>query len=256
MTVYLNLELTDRCNLRCRMCGQAQADQVHDVPETFMSWETWRELLEHLEGFRDDVSLCPHWLGEPTFHPEFNRFIQYAFERNRHNRLFREFKLHTNGVLFDHARASLLLDCADRSDQAPDTFKLVHFSVDAFHRETYRAIKRGDYRDQVYDNITRFLSLRAARGLEFPKVTLAFIVMPENIGEVTEFVAHWRHLLGGAGEPVDLVGDWPSGLRDAVYLRRLNQQDQEAADRLHREALEKVGLIPRGAAWSIAEQSF
>ncbi len=253
MTVYLNLELTDRCNLRCRMCGQAQADQVHEVPETFMTWETWVDILENLRGFRDDVSLCPHWLGEPTFHPEFDRFVAHAFSQNADNRLFREFKLHTNGVLFDRTRASLLLDCAARSDQAPDTFRLVHFSVDAFRRETYRAIKRGDYRDRVYENIARFLALRADRGLQFPKVTVAFIVMPENLEEVVAFVAYWRGLLG---EAVELVGDWPSGLRDAIYLRRLNQADQEAADRLHREALARVGLVPRGADWSIAEQSF
>ncbi len=256
MTVYLNLELTDRCNLRCRMCGQAQADQVHEAPETFMSWETWCALLENLEGYRDEISLCPHWLGEPTFHPEFDRFIRHAFERNRGNRLFREFKLHTNAVVFDATRVEVLLDCAAMANQASDTFRGVHFSVDAFHRRTYAVVKGVDVRDRVYANIERFLERRRARGIEFPKVTLAFIVMPENRSEVASFVSYWKQVLEAGGERVDLVGDWPSGDRDAIYLRRLNQQDQEAANRLHREALLEMGLIDPGADWTIAEQSF
>ncbi len=256
MTVYLNLELTDRCNLRCRMCGQAQAAQVHEVPETFMSWETWCALLDNLEGYRDDISLCPHWLGEPTFHPEFDRFVRHAFEMNEGNRLFREFKLHTNGVAFGRERAEGLLACASMPNQCPDTFRLVHFSVDAFHRSTYRSVKGGDFRDLVYENIARFLELRAARGLSFPRVTVAFIVMPENRLEVGDFVTHWARLLGAGGKRVDLAGDWPSGHLDAIYLRRLNQQDQEAANRIHREALEAVGLVPSGADFQIGEQSF
>ena len=101
MDVNLNLELTDHCNIKCKMCSQSMRDEAHGVPMRFMSWETWRDSLRGLADMPDDVHLCPHWLGEPTLHPRFDRFVEYAFRANQSNRLFRSFKLHTNGVLFD-----------------------------------------------------------------------------------------------------------------------------------------------------------
>ena len=109
MAINLNLELTDHCNIKCKMCSQSMRDEAHGVPMRFMDWETWRSALRGLEDMDDDVHLCPHWLGEPTIHPQFDRFVEYAFAINRDNRLFREFKLHTNAVVFSEDRARLLI---------------------------------------------------------------------------------------------------------------------------------------------------
>ena len=105
MAINLNLELTDHCNIKCKMCSQSLRDEAHGVPMRFMDWATWRRALLGLQDMAEDVHLCPHWLGEPTIHPEFDRFVEYAFAVNGSNRLFREFKLHTNGVVFGEARA-------------------------------------------------------------------------------------------------------------------------------------------------------
>ena len=75
MTLNLNLELTDHCNIKCRMCSQSMRDKAHGVPMRFMDWATWRKSLQGLGDLQDEVALCPHWLGEPTLHPEFDRFV-------------------------------------------------------------------------------------------------------------------------------------------------------------------------------------
>ena len=95
MAINLNLELTDHCNIKCKMCSQSMRDEAHGVPMKFMDWQTWRSALRGLEEMEDDIHLCPHWLGEPTIHPQFDRVIEYAFAINNDNRLFREFKLDT-----------------------------------------------------------------------------------------------------------------------------------------------------------------
>ena len=107
--IAVNLELTDHCNIRCKMCSQSMRDEAHGVPERFMEWSTWTALLEGLEDMDDEVHLCPHWLGEPTIHPQFDQFVEYAFAMNAGGRLFKEFKLHTNAVVLSEKRAELLV---------------------------------------------------------------------------------------------------------------------------------------------------
>jgi hypothetical protein len=255
--INLNLELTDLCNIACRMCGQADNPKVHNLqPNSFMSWEVWKAAIDSLESYQDEVHLCPHWLGEPALHPQFDRFVRYAFEQNRGNRLFRYFKLHTNGSLLGPERIDTLLDCANTPGIEPDTFRFVHFSVDAWTPATYHRIKRYDYGERVYRNIVRLLERRVARGLRWPFVTVAFIVMPENRHEADWFRTYWTGVFERLGLDYDLFYDWPSREVDNLYFRRLHQADQATADRLHREVLDQLGILPLGADGGFIEDSF
>ena len=255
--VNLNLELTDLCNIRCRMCGQADNPKVHNLkPNSFMKWEVWKAAIDSLESYTDEVHLCPHWLGEPALHPQFDRFVEYAFEQNRDNRLFRYFKLHTNGSLLGDERIDRLLACATRADQAEDTFRFIHFSVDAWTPATYQRIKHYDYGERVYTNIVRFLERRAALERRWPFATLAFIVMPENRHEAGWFLDYWSTVFDRLGLPFDLFYDWPSREVDNLYFRRLHQADQETADRLHRDVLDELGILSADADGAFIEDSF
>jgi molybdenum cofactor biosynthesis enzyme MoaA len=240
--VNLNLELTDHCNIRCRMCSQSLREEAHGVPMRFMDWETWRSSLQGLQGSPFEVHLCPHWLGEPTIHPQFDRFVEYAFAVNGQNRLFREFKLHTNGVVFGEERSRLLLRLANQPGQAADTFRFIHFSIDAWSREAYLEVKGADRRDQVYRNVERFLELRSLMGLRRPHATLAFVVQPGNAQEARAFRDHWLGLLQRLSAEVDQTVDWPRREVDTIYMRPLNSGDQQAMDRLHARVCRELGL--------------
>lgn len=242
MGVNVNLELTDRCNIRCRMCSQSMRDEAHGQPMRHMSFDTWRAALAGLADMGDEVHLCPHWLGEPTIHPQFDRLVEYAFFINAGNRLFRSFKLHTNGVVFGEARARLLLRLANQAEQADDTFNFIHFSIDAHSAAAYRDVKGADHRDQVYRNVERFLQIRSELGLQRPFVTLAYVVQPGNAHEAGDFVAHWRAVLGRLGRAARATVDWPDLPADTIYLRPLNCGEQAEADRLHAEVCRALGL--------------
>jgi MoaA/NifB/PqqE/SkfB family radical SAM enzyme len=241
MGISVNLELTDHCNIKCKMCSQSLRDEAHGVPMRFMAWDTWAQALDGLAGM-PDVLLCPHWLGEPTIHPQFDRFIEYAFAVNAGNRLFREFKLHTNAVVFGEARARLLLALAHLPSMAEDTFRWVHFSIDAHSAPVYADVKGADKHAQVYRNVERFLTLRAALGLTRPAVTLAFVVQPGNAHEALAFRDHWAGLLTRLGRPWAQRADWPDRWVDTLYFRPLNTGDQAAADRLHADTCRALGM--------------
>jgi molybdenum cofactor biosynthesis enzyme MoaA len=226
MSIHINLELTDHCNIKCKMCSQSMRDDAHGGPKKFMEWETWRRSLHGLSDVEEDVHLCPHWLGEPTIHPEFDKFVEYAFGINLNNRLFREFKLHTNAVVFSEARSRLLLRLANAE------------------------VKGVDRGEQVQRNIERFLALRDTLELEWPKVTLAFVVQPENAHEAQGFLDHWSPLLRNPA----VTWDWPSELRDTVYFRPLNCGEQETADQLHADTCRSLGMpVPSSGRLRAAE---
>ena len=243
----VNLELTDHCNLACRMCSQSLRDEAHGVPMRFLDFDTWDAALRGLAGL-PDVSLCPHWLGEPTLHPEFERFVAHAFALNGGNGLFRHFKLHTNGVILPESRARALLAAAVSPGQAADTFQAVHFSVDAYSPLAYARVKGADKRELVYRNVERFLRMRASAGAAWPRAHLSIVVQEGNAHEVPAFVEHWAGILADLGQPFRVVGEWPPFDRDAIYLRRLNAGDQAAADALHAGACARVGVAVHGRA--------
>ena len=243
MSIHLNIELTDHCNLSCGMCSQSLRTEAHGVPMRFMDWKTWRAALAGLEEVSEPVHLCPHWLGEPTIHPQFDRFVEYAFAVNGNNRLFREFKLHTNGVVMSEERSRLLIRLAGLKSQAPSTFPFVHFSIDAWSAPVYHKVKGADRRDQVYANVERFLQLREELGAREPKVTLAFVVQKENAHEAHDFLAHWKGKLRGLGRGVNASVDWPPMGQDAIYFRPLNCADQVDADALHARVCQELGIV-------------
>lgn len=244
MGINLNLELTDHCNIRCKMCSQSMRDEAHGVPHRFMAWETWRSCLKGLSSYEEEVHLCPHWLGEPTIHPEFDRFVEYAFAVNRDNRLFREFKLHTNAVVFNEERARLLVRLANQPGQRADTFRFVHFSIDALTPAVYADVKGADRGAQVNRNVERFLRVREEHGGLRPHVTLAFVVQPGNAHEARAFRDHWLGILKSLGRPVAQSWDWPSQEMDTIYFRPLNCGDQAEADRLHARVCRELGIAP------------
>ncbi len=242
MAINLNLELTDHCNVCCPMCSQSLRQLAHGEAKSFMDWDTWRSVLASLQDLPEDVHLCPHWLGEPTVHPDFDRMVEYAFAMNTDNQLFRSFKLHTNGVLLGPVRARLLVRLAAQPGQAPDTFATVHFSFDAASRETFQRVKGADRYEQVARNLRGFVRRREQAGSVWPRAHIAFVVQPENAHEAEEFVATWGGLLDETGRAWDLTTDWPSQERDAIYIRPLNCSDQAAADALHAQVCQRLGI--------------
>jgi molybdenum cofactor biosynthesis enzyme MoaA len=252
--IHVNLELTDHCNIRCGMCSQSLRDEAHGAPKRFMSWETWQASLAGLADMEEDVHLCPHWLGEPTIHPQFDRFVEYAFAVNSGNRLFREFKLHTNAVVFSEARARLLVSLANAPGQIPDTFRWIHFSLDAFSQSAYIAVKGADKREQVYKNIERFLQIRGQA--QWPRVTMGFVVQPGNHTEAAEFLAHWRTVLAQLDCPTRVTWDWPHEAIDTVYFRPLNTGDQAASDQLHADTVRALSIDAPSGDRLRSEESF
>lgn len=89
-----NILLTNRCNLNCPYCFAInEMIKKNTVEDDELSSENFRIILDFLDRSKENkVRLMG---GEPTLHPKFKEFIDYALSRN--------FKVHifTNGLFSD-----------------------------------------------------------------------------------------------------------------------------------------------------------
>ena len=99
------IELTTRCNLRCRYCPSPQKLRPHED----MAWDTFEQTLRFIgklcaAGTQGEVALTG--IGEPTLHP---RFLEAVAALRTLLGDQRQITISTNGLLFDDAMAAALV---------------------------------------------------------------------------------------------------------------------------------------------------
>ena len=71
----IQIDITNACVHNCsnctRLCG-------HHKKNFFMNYETFRRAVDSLEGFEGRIGIMG---GEPTLHPEFERFVEYIISK-------------------------------------------------------------------------------------------------------------------------------------------------------------------------------
>ena len=161
----LVLELTNRCNLNCVMCGRNSA---HFKPTT-LSMDTFRSLepvMDHVE----EVTLMG-W-GEPTVNPGFADMLRAIADHGARAYFC------TNGMLL-HKLADVILQTR---------VEVFAVSVDGATQQSNARIRRGSDLGRICSSISSILKEAAARKQEPPWINFVFCAMRENIRELPDVV--------------------------------------------------------------------
>src|SRR5690554_4176486 len=67
------IELSNNCNLSCKMCGYGQK-AIEE--KRFISWDLFCKIINSLRGKTEILRL--NGRGESTLHPEFNKMLAYT----------------------------------------------------------------------------------------------------------------------------------------------------------------------------------
>ena len=163
----LYLEVTNRCNLRCRTCPQffGMAERFHDL--------TWERFLAITDQFPRLRRVVLHGIGEPLLNAALGRMIRHLKGRGAY-------------VLFNSN--GLLLRGAKVQDLASSGLDELRISIDGATPETYRTVRGVDGFDRILANIRRFQTLKAALGVEAPRVSLWVTGMKATVGDLPELV--------------------------------------------------------------------
>ncbi len=177
------VELTSRCNLRCRMCPHpALKRQKAD-----MDWNLYTHIIDALAEYgASDLEL--QRFGESLLYPRLGEAIRYAKARG-----VGPLRIITNGMLLTPKKTDELLDSG--LDQ-------MRFSLDTLDKAEYEEIRQGGRLDQTVGNLDHFLKERARRGLRKPEIWINCVVINEQMDQI-------RRLWDRYGNQVDCINMRP-----------------------------------------------
>lgn len=163
----LNVEVTNRCNLRCVYCP---VNRSMARPRTDLPFETFRRLIERSPTVR---TLLPFQWGEPLLHPRLFDMVRLAAGRG-----VRTF-VTTNGTLLDDVTCRAIVGSGiHRLTVSVD-------GDDAIHRRT-----RGIELAPVRERVQRLRRLRDAAGAPL-RIDVSMVVDETTAPGLDAFFAAW-----------------------------------------------------------------
>lgn len=173
---YLNIEITNACNLRCVICPN---DMIPPEKLGFMELETFRRILAEIDAAGSSNLLFVKQ-GEPLLHPRLEEFFQaLRATRNRQNVL-----IVTNGTTLTEERTKLLVE--HQVDE-------LNVSVDSLNPDVFRKI-RGFPLKTVLDNIDRVRQIKREARSPLPRLSVNVVVMRDNISEIRAIRRHFKEI--------------------------------------------------------------
>lgn len=170
LPVYLVIESTSICNLKCIMCPYPSMGRVNED----MSMTVYEKIVAEGANFVEFMWL--HLFGEPLVNKNIFRMIDLAEEAGIRS------GISTNATLMDEKACAAILD---------SKLSLLLLCLDGATKETFERIRVGARFDKVAANIARFAEMKRARKSDL-KVALQMIDMTSNHSEKQLFLEQWR----------------------------------------------------------------
>ena len=175
--LFLHLETSQICNLRCPSCpiGQPEAYTKYISSEK-MDPNLYKKII--LEGEKYNCpSMEPQGTNEPFLDPNLEDYIRFAADHG-----FIDIMLNTNGTILSEERARKILKSG---------ITRLRFSLDAATKETYEKVRLGAKYDVTMKNIERFLEIKKQEKFELPMVGVNFCKTKFNEHEEDKFIEKW-----------------------------------------------------------------
>lgn len=202
--IYLQVEATNRCNLRCVMCPIEDLTRARRKKR--LSVKEFERILNELPYVE---SLHLQGIGEPLTHPHIAELVACARARGIAAGII------TNGTLLDREAGEALI-------RAKLSSAIV--SLDSADAGNYQAIRKGADFQEVTDNIRQFVALRQHLGSPEPLIGIMMVAMHNNVHELREMV----RLANDLGVDALTVKGLNTAVAPQLELNTAQQQASEA----------------------------
>lgn len=180
--VYIMLEQTYRCNLRCISCihGYPSKRKKYDMGMGTMPWELFEKIV--LEGERHSCpSISVHNNDEPLLVKDLEKRISFARDHG-----FMDVIMTTNAVLFTEDKIKRVIDAG---------VTRILFSIDALTEDTYNKVRPGGNLKKVLDSLDFALNYRESQGFALPIIRVSFVPNSENQHEMKAFFEKYASIV-------------------------------------------------------------
>lgn len=173
--LFLLLETTSTCNLRCPVCAHS-VDGFPHVPA--MSDLIFNLCLDAIQEMKIP-SISMNQNNEPLLDKKIIERIEQVVSVGSVFDVF----MNTNAVLLTEDVGKQLIDSG---------LHRLLIGFDGFSKNVYEQMRVGANYGLVMKNITRFLNLKKAMGAVFPVVRISFVRSSINEGEINAWFDFWK----------------------------------------------------------------
>ncbi len=183
--LYIEIEHSGKCNLRCPCCIQGIEHLRENYSRGFrpLDIEAYRQVLDEAKRYH-----CPsisfHNNDEPLLLSDLETRIGLAKEAG-----FLDIILVTNATLLNQERTHGLLKSG---------ITKINFSLDGWNKEGYEQVRRGGNFDTVLRNIEYFLEEKGKANLRLPITRVTCVLSKFTAADMDKFQEFW-------GKRVDIV---------------------------------------------------
>ena len=180
--LYLMMEQTYLCNLRCPMCIQGLPDKrnLFEPGAVLMPWELYERVV--LEGEQYGCpSIAMMVNDEPLYVKDLAKRIEFARDHG-----FMDVIMTTNGVLFTEEKVRQVIEAG---------VTRILFSIDAATEETYDKVRIGGDYQKVINAIDMVRDFRAKRKSVLPIIRASFVQNRLNQHETAMFYKKFSELV-------------------------------------------------------------
>lgn len=166
---YVEMELSNECNLYCIHCYQ----RIMTRERGHMDLAIFKKVIDEMFGY-PFAKLSLVGLGESTLNPRFSEMMRYAAGKSI------KIELTTNGSLFEKYSFDEILQW---------DIDIISISVDGIDKESYQQIRQGGDYDKLSLNIRAFYKHREECNRKYPLLTLRNVIFP---GYTPEQIQHFK----------------------------------------------------------------
>lgn len=161
------IEVTNKCNLRCQMCPLSDPDYRPPSKSQHLSLKDFKILLDRLPSTIETISL--QGLGEPLLNRDLIEIIRYAHQQGKAVTFFTNSTLLTRDKAIQICRSGL---------------SHLIFSLDGGTKQTFERIRQGADFDEVIANMRGMATVKEELGASTPTLGIMVVGMKQNIHEI------------------------------------------------------------------------
>lgn len=162
---FLQLELTNICNLHCPGCPMGSG--AIKRPKGKMDLEDFKKIIDEVGDYLL-VIIISDW-GEPFLNGNLCEMVAYGKRKEI------KFAISTNGHFLDDRVIERLIEIK---------LDVLTVSLDGATQETYHKYRKGGNIKKVIDCLEQIQEKKKAKGVDLPLINLQFILMKHNEHEI------------------------------------------------------------------------
>ncbi len=171
--IFLDIEVTSYCNLRCPFCATTYFKKMD---KGFITFEKVKFIID--EGADNGLYGCKFNIrGEPLLHKEIHKFVNYAKKKGLIDVYF-----NTNAQLLNRELTKKLIDAGlDR----------ISISIEGYTKEVYEKYRIGGKFEKLKENIEILIEEKQKRNIDYPEIRIQTVLIPELIDDLENYKKYW-----------------------------------------------------------------